>query len=158
PEAAVEINLLEPEPVPTSLRFPPPPPKSTRPPREPISWDKVWDTLLSEKTLKAVLFLAVALLVGGAISIVVNEWDNFSRFAQAAFLGGFTAVFYGLGWYVRRKMHLEGSGLALTAVASLLVPLDFYTYYISGGFPEGSWPTVWLVASAVCLVAYSATV
>jgi hypothetical protein len=101
--------------------------------------------------------LAVALLFGGAVSIVVNEWQNFPAAAQAAFLVGFTAVFYALGWYVRQKMHLEGSGIALTAVASLLVPLDFYTFYISGGFPAGSWPTVWLVASAVCLVAYTAT-
>ena len=133
------------------------PTTATRPPREPWTWDKIWDSLLSERTLKAVLFLAVSLLFGGAVSIVVNEWQNFPPAAQAAFLVGFTAVFYALGWYVRQKMRLEGSGIALTAVASLLVPLDFYTFYISGGFPEGSWPTVWLVASAVCLVAYTAT-
>lgn len=131
--------------------------QAPRPPREPWTWDKIWDSLLSERTLKAVLFLAVNLLFGGAVSIVVNEWQNFPPAAQAAFLVGFTAVFYALGWYVRQKMRLEGSGIALTAVASLLVPLDFYTFYISGGFPEGSWPTVWLVASAVCLVAYTAT-
>ena len=80
------------------------------------------------------------------------------RIAQALFLGGFTAVFYALGWYVRRKMKLEGSGLALTAVASALIPLDLYTYYASGGFPAESWPTVWLAGSILCLIAYTITV
>ena len=56
-----------------------------------------------------------------------------------------TVAFFGLGWYVRTRMKLVGSGIALTAVAALLIPLDFFAYTISGGFPPGSWPTVWLV-------------
>ncbi|MCZ7669378.1 MAG: hypothetical protein M5U34_20470 [Chloroflexi bacterium] len=39
-------------------------------------------------------------------------------------------------------------------MAALLIPLDFFAYYISGGFPPGSGPTVWLAASLVCLGAY----
>ena len=33
---------------------------------------------------------------------------------------------------MRTQLKLEGSGIALIAVASLLIPLDFYAFYISG--------------------------
>ncbi|MCB8923880.1 MAG: hypothetical protein H6662_20060, partial [Ardenticatenaceae bacterium] len=133
----------------------PPSPKPKRPKRQPLTWDRVWDTLLSERTLKAILFLGVILLIGSGISWVVWNWNTFPPIVQIAFLGSFTALFYALGWYVRVKMRLPDSGIALSAVASLLVPLDFVAFYISGGFPAGSWPQVWLAASIVCLLLYS---
>ncbi|MCL4265730.1 MAG: hypothetical protein KJ069_21130 [Anaerolineae bacterium] len=125
--------------------------------RPALTWDRVWETLLSERTLQAVLFLGVMLLFAAGISWVVWNWGTFTPAVQIAFLGGFTAVFYGLGWYVYQQMQLRGSGIALIAVASLLVPLDFYAFYLSDGFPPDSWPLIWLVASLVCLVAYLAT-
>lgn len=125
--------------------------------RPALTWDRVWETLLSERTLQAVLFLGVMLLFAAGISWVAWNWGTFPAAVQIAFLGGFTAVFYGLGWYVYQRMQLHGSGIALIAVASLLVPLDFYAFYLSDGFPPGSWPIIWLVASLVCLAAYLAT-
>ncbi|MCA9981756.1 MAG: hypothetical protein KDD89_13010, partial [Anaerolineales bacterium] len=148
PQAAQESK-----PKPETVKQPQPPRKR----RNPITCDNIWGTLLSERTLRAILFLAVLLLFSGAISIVVNEWQSFPRWAQAGFLAGFTAVFYGLGSFVRQRLKLVGSGLALTAVASLLVPLDFYTFYLSGGFPADSGAAVWVLASVVCLIAYTAT-
>lgn len=125
--------------------------------REPITWDRIWETLLSERTLQAILFLGAMLLFAAGVSWVAWNWDTFPPVLQVAFLGGLTAVFYSLGWYVRSRMALRGSGIALSAVGSLLVPLDFYAFYLSGGFPPGSWPQVWLLASAVCLGAYVLT-
>ncbi|MBE2221882.1 MAG: hypothetical protein IAF02_10095 [Anaerolineae bacterium] len=129
-------------------------PKQKRWQRPSLTWDQVWESLLSERTLNALLFLGVILLLASGVSWVVWNWDTFPPLAQIGFLGSMTAAFFGLGWYVRTRMKLEGSGIALTAVAALLIPLDFYAYYISGGFPPGSWPTVWLVASLVCLAVY----
>ncbi|MFO7683507.1 MAG: hypothetical protein R6X34_26030, partial [Chloroflexota bacterium] len=122
--------------------------------RPSLTWDQVWDSLLSERTLQALLFLGVILLLASGVSWVVWNWDTFPPLAQIAFLGSMTTSFFVLGWYVRTRMKLEGSGIALTAVAALLIPLDFYAYYISGGFPADSWPTVWLVTSVVCLGVY----
>jgi hypothetical protein len=73
------------------------------------------------------------------------------------FLAVFTGIFYALGWYVRTRMKLTQSGIALSAVGSLFVPFDFYAFYLSGGFPRESWPQVWLLASLVCLVIYLLT-
>ncbi|MBX3058480.1 MAG: hypothetical protein KF770_18610 [Anaerolineae bacterium] len=125
--------------------------------RPALTWDRVWETLLSERTLQAVLFLGVMLLVAAGISWVAWNWGTFPAAVQIAFLGGFTAAFYALGWYVYQRMQLHGSGIALIAVGSLLVPLDFYAFYLSEGFPPESWPTIWLAASAVCLAAYLVT-
>jgi hypothetical protein len=153
---------VRPQPEPTLASTPParpepapaPPP---RPPRPPLTWDRVWETLLSERTLKAILFVGAALLFAAAVSLVVWNWEAFPPWLQVTFLTLFTAIFYTLGWYVRGPMKLRGSGMALSAVASLLIPLDFYAFYLSGGFPEERWPEVWLLASALCLVAYSLT-
>ncbi|MCP4361072.1 MAG: hypothetical protein GY796_23945 [Chloroflexi bacterium] len=122
--------------------------------RSSLTWDQVWDSLLSERTLHALLFLGVLLLLASGVSWVAWNWDAFPPLVQIGFLGSITAAFFGLGWVVRTRMKLEGSGIALIAVAALLIPLDFYAYTISGGFLPDSWPAVWLIASVVCLGVY----
>ncbi|MCP4426834.1 MAG: DUF2157 domain-containing protein, partial [Chloroflexi bacterium] len=129
-------------------------PKKEKPPRQPWTWDRFWETLLSERTLQAILFLGALLIFAAGVSWVAWNWGTFPAIVQVAFLGGFTALFYALGWYVRVRLNLRGSGIALSAIGSLLVPLDFYAFYLSGGFPPDSWPMVWLAGSAVCLLIY----
>ena len=132
-----------------------PEPTEKRWKRPSLTWDQVWESLLSEKTLHALLFIGVILLLASGVSWLVWNWDTFPPLIQLSFLGGMTAAFFAAGWFVRTKMKLEGSGVALITVAALLIPLDFIAYYISGGFPPGSWPTIWLIGSVVCLVAYA---
>ena len=132
----------------------PPPETPPRRPREPLTWDRLWQTLLSERTLNAMLFLGVFLLFASAITLVVFNWDRFPPLVQVIFIAAFTLTFYSAGWLVRVRMGLRSSGIALTAIGSLLVPIDFYTIYLSGGFPREAWPQVWLGVSALCFVAY----
>lgn len=158
----IEVGLRQPAPRPAAapirdaaeIENGPEAVKQKRWRRPSVTWDQVWESLLSERTLQALLFLGVILLLASGVSWVAWNWDTFPPLIQLAFLGSMTAAFFGLGWYVRSRMKLEGSGVALTAVAALLIPLDFFAYYISGGFPPGSGPTVWLAASLVCLGAY----
>ncbi len=134
---------------------PPLPPK----PRQPLTWDRLWQTLLSERTLRAMLFLGVFLLFAAAVTLVVFNWDRFPPPVQMLLLAAFTLTFYAFGWVARVKMALRDSGIALTATGSLLVPLDFYALYLGGGLtPYATAEQVWLMASAVCLAAYLATV
>ncbi len=146
----------EPEaPAPPPVKAPPPPPRK---PRQPLTWDRVWQTLLSERTLRAMLVLGVFLLFAAAVVLVVFNWDRFPPLVQVLFLATFTLAFYAFGWYVRVKMGLWNSGIALTATGSLLMPLDFYAVYLGGGFAPYATPEqVWLFASAFCLAAYVAT-
>ncbi|MCX7683277.1 MAG: hypothetical protein N2508_15150, partial [Anaerolineae bacterium] len=157
-EIELGLRLPEKKPPPRPAAAPPPAPAAPPRPREPLTWERVWRTLLSERTLRALLFVGVFLLFASAVTLVVYNWERFSPWIQVAFLSGFTLFFYDLGWYVRTGMRLVNSGLALTATASLLVPVDFYAIYLSGGiFPRTAWAEVWLLASAVCLVAYTVT-
>ncbi len=161
--AAVEVRLgLRPRPQPPQRAPARPAPRATappaRPPREPLTWDLVWRTLLSERTLRTLLFIGAFLVFASAVTLVVYNWERFSPWGQVAILSAFTLFFYGLGGYVRGPMGLRNSGIALIATASLLVPVDFYAIYLSGGiFPREAWAEVWWLTSAFCLVAYILT-
>ncbi len=147
-----------PEPVAAPRPAPVEAPPAPRKRREPFTWDRLWQTLLSERTLRATLFLGAFLLFAAAITLVVFNWERFPPVVQVLFLAAFTLSFYAFGWYVRVKMKLWNSGLAFTATGSLLAPLDFYAVYLGGGFaPYASAEQVWLFTSAFCLLIYLAT-
>ncbi|HSJ53150.1 MAG TPA: hypothetical protein VLC52_05320, partial [Anaerolineae bacterium] len=134
------------------------PARSRRPPRQPLTWDRIWQTLLSERTLNVLLFLGALLLVASATTYVIYNWESLPPGAQLAFIVLFTLSFYGAGWYLRVRMQLRASGIAVTAIGSLLVPLDFYAVFVAGGaLPAERWPWVWLAASLVCLPVYALT-
>ena len=132
--------------------------KPQKPPGPPITWERIWQTLLSERTLNVLLFLGAFLLMASATTYVVYNWKSLPAAVQLAFIVLFTLSFYGAGWFLRVRMRLRLSGIAVTAVGSLLIPLDFYAIFVAGGvLPAESWPWVWLMASAVCLPIYAFT-
>jgi len=116
--------------------------------------DRLWRTLLSERTLQAMLFMGIFLLFAAAISFVVWGWRDFSAPVRVAIPTAFTLIFLGLGWIVRSKTRMVRSGIALTAIAALLIPIDFYTLYINFHVPSEYGPSFWLLTSFICLVAY----
>lgn len=116
--------------------------------------DRFWRTLLSERTLQALLFLGIFLLFAAALSFVIWGWKDFSAPLRVVIPASFTAIFFTLGWYVRTKTPLYRSGIALSAIAALLIPIDFYTIYVNFHISPDHWPLFWLVTSLVCLVAY----
>ena len=120
----------------------------------PWTWDRLWETLLSEKTLQVILFLGAMLVVAASVSWVAWNWDTFSPPLQIGILSAGTAAFFVAGWHVHNRLRLRGSGIALIGVGALLVPLDIYALYLSGLFPDGSFPWLWLTGSTACLVLY----
>ncbi|MFT3895339.1 MAG: hypothetical protein QM730_27250 [Anaerolineales bacterium] len=127
-----------------------PPPSTPRPPLR--EW--LWRSILSERTLQALLFLGIFLLFVAAISFVVWGWKDFSAPVRVAIPFGFTALFFGLGTVVRSRSGLYRSGIALSAIAALLIPIDSYTIYANYGHPPQGWPEFWLITSLACFVAY----
>lgn len=77
------------------------PAQPSRPPRRPWTWERFWESLLSERTLKAILFLGALLLFAATVSWIASNWNNFTPLIQGSFLVSVTAVFFGLGWFVR---------------------------------------------------------
>ena len=116
--------------------------------------ERLWRTLLSERTLHALLFLGIFLLFAAAISFVIWGWKDFSAPMRVAIPTLFTSLFFGMGWYVRAKTPLYRSGIALSAIAALLIPIDFYTIYVNFDIPFEYWPQFWFLTSLFCLMAY----
>ena len=129
---------------------PPVPP----PPKIPFR-ERLWRTLLSERTLQAILFLGIFLLFTAAISFVIWGWRDFSAPLRVAIPTSFTLLFFFLGWLVRTKTTLYRSGIALSAIAALLIPIDLYTVYVNLGNPPAYWGEFWLAASLACLLIYT---
>lgn len=152
-KADISIPLSAPPRLPVSLS--PSPSHAPAPPPTPLR-DRLWRTLLSERTLQALLFLGIFLLFAAALSFVVWGWKDFSAPLRVAIPTSFTAIFFALGWYVRAKTPLYRSGIALSAIAALLIPIDFYTIYVNFHISPDDWPLFWLVTSLVCLLAYIA--
>lgn len=145
PSAPEETPAPRPAPKPASV--------VPKPPAPPFR-ERLWRTLLSERTLQALLFLGIFLLFVAAISFVVWGWKDFSAPVRVAIPFGFTALFFALGQVVRTKTRLDRSALALSAIAALLIPIDSYTIYANYGRPPAGWERFWLVTSLACLVVY----
>ena len=124
-------------------------------PRRPLR-ERLWQSLVSERALQAMLFLGVFLLLAAAISFVVWGWSSFSPLLRIVFPAGFTALFFVLGWYVRSRIRLYRSGIALSGIAALLIPIDFYTVFANLAFRPEDGPWFWLAVSLICLAAYLA--
>jgi hypothetical protein len=151
PAAAVEAI---PE-LPAAVDLPSIPDLAPTPPAPRVPFrERLWQTLLSERTLQAMLFLGIFLLFSAALSFVVWGWKDFSAPLRVAIPTGFTGIFFTLGWYVRTKTPMYRSGIALSAIAAMLVPIDFYTVYVNFHIPADYWPFFWFIASTVCLLVY----
>ncbi len=89
------------------------------------------------------------LVVVAAAIFTVAVWETVSTTAKLAFLGVFTAAFYGAGVLVWRA-GMRGGGVALTAVGSAMLLFDGWIaidgYGMSGPWP---WAGLLLVLSAV---------
>jgi len=146
-EKPFEPKKIAPHPAPESAPIVP------TPPRPPLR-ERLWRSILSERTLQALLFLGIFLLFVAAISFVVWGWKDFSPPVRVAIPFGFTGLFFFLGQVVRARTHLDRSALALSAIAALLIPIDSYTIYANYGSPPDGWSQFWLITSFACLATY----
>lgn len=151
PESPPASAPIKPPPSPAPIiSTPPAPPAPKTPFRE-----QLWRSILSERTLHALLFLGIFLLFAAAVSFVIWGWKDFPAPVRVAIPSGFTFLFFFLGWWVQTKTALYRSGIALSAIASLFIPIDSYTVYANYGSPPQGWPEFWLVTSAICFGAYT---
>lgn len=151
PESPPASAPIKPPPPPAPvISTPPAPPAPKTPFRE-----QLWRSILSERTLHALLFLGIFLLFTAAISFVIWGWKDFPAHVRVAIPSGFTLLFFFLGWWVQTKTALYRSGIALNAIASLFIPIDSYTVYANYGSPPAGWPQFWLVTSVICFGAYT---
>jgi len=107
---------------------------TTAPPRapQPPLRDRFWSTLLSERTLQAVLFLGIFLLFAAAISFVFWGWKDFSAPLRVAIPTNFYSLLcLALGCTVRTQTRMYRSAHSRSPrLPRSFIPIDFYTLYI----------------------------
>jgi len=139
PPEAVESPAAIPAPVPQLQQRPAPAPASVRREPKPVPWT----TIL---TITGAFLVIVA-----AAIFAVATWDLFGVEFKLAFLGTLTAGFYGAGYLVRKRLHLDAGGVALMAVGSAMLLFDGWIA-IDGYGLEGPWP--WVFWLGVCSIIY----
>ena len=137
----------------------------TMPPREPFSWAKVGDALLSRRTLQTFLYIGSTLLVLSAIILVVRLWADIHWVPrQAILLVGMVALLWS-GFHIRYTMGLRISGGVLMDIGALWVPLNvgallFERLGVTGdasipgidvplGLPMGGWMAIAAISTPV---------
>lgn len=126
---------------------PPPPSKPMR--------ERFWSAVLSERTLQGLIFFGIFLLFTAAISFVIWGWKDFPAFVRVLIPTSFTILFSALGWWVRNKTKLYRSGIALSAIAALFIPIDCYIAFFTYTSMEAGWGNFWFWTSVICLIAYA---
>ena len=123
-------------------------------PAQPVG-ERLRRSILSERTLQALIFLGIFLLFTAAVSFVISGWQNFTPALRVGIPTLFTLIFMGLGWLVRTKTKLYRSGIALSAITALLFPIDAYTIYINiPALAALNWAHFWVIASIFSLLFY----
>lgn len=131
------------------------PPGKPAPRKDPIPFEQ-W--LLSERNIKIALYTGgLLLLVAGVIFIGVN-WARLPGPAKFAVTLVVTSLMYLAGIALFRRPMLRLGGIALLAVASGFLTLNFAVLQIYVLAPKGLRDDVmWLIASSLCLLFYLST-
>jgi hypothetical protein len=128
-------------------------PPAGAPARPPFSWSSLGTSLLSERTLHALLGLgAFLILSSGAVISVLNP-TGLGPVAHLASVFTTAFLFYAAGWVVRQRLRLTLTGTALLAIGGAFVPLGIWTLG-QERLLDWSPGTVWLVASTLGLPLY----
>jgi hypothetical protein len=157
PEPVVKMEaVVAPQPVvaePPAVEAVPPPVPA--PPKEKVPFDQ-W--LLSERNIKIALYSGAALLVAAGLIFVGVTWGRMPGPAKFAITLMVTGVMYLAGYLLIRRPSFRIGGVAMLAVASGFVLVDFaiLQLYVLG--PAGLHNDVmWLIASPLSLVLYLLT-
>lgn len=136
-------------PVAPTVVVAPPAPKA---PQQPLG-ERVRRSILSERTLQALIFLSIFLVFTALISFVISGWKDFSPALRIVIPTTATVGFMLLGWFIRKRTKLYRSGIAVSAIAALLIPINAYTIYVNG-IPAENWREFWAIASIFSLLFY----
>lgn len=79
-----------------------------------------------ELSVRWLLFLGAFLIVICSGVLAATQWSRFTPAGQYRVLFAYTSVFWGIGFWVKRKDNLKLTSQTLITVALFLVPLNFW--------------------------------
>ncbi|MDJ0688404.1 MAG: hypothetical protein QNJ41_07830 [Xenococcaceae cyanobacterium MO_188.B32] len=87
---------------------------------------QLWQNFLDELSIRWLLFLGIFLVVISSGVLAASQWDNFPKFGQYFILLIYTLGFWGFGFWSSKQDNLKLTSQTLRAIATLLVPINFW--------------------------------
>ncbi len=120
----------------------------------PNIFSRILQGFLDELSIRWLLFLGIFLVVLSSGVLAASQWQNFPVFGQYLVLLIYTLSFWAIGWWTSKQAQLKLTSQTLTAIATLLVPINFWAISHLG---LGNRLIEWLII-AFALVVLTATV
>ncbi len=117
-------------------------------------FSRILQGFLDELSIRWLLFLGIFLVVLSSGVLAASQWQNFPVFGQYLVLLIYTLSFWGIGWWTSKQDQLKLTSQTLAAIATLLVPINFWAISHLG---LGNRLIEWLII-AFALVVLTATV
>ena len=121
---------------------------------EPNIVTQIWLRFLDELSIRWLLFLGIFLVVISSGVLAASQWSNFPKFGQYLILLAYTLGFWGFGLWSGKQENLRLTAQTLSAIATLLIPLNFWTI---SHFSLGNNVLEWIVI-ALALAVLTATI
>jgi len=95
-------------------------------PATPNPWQRVWQSFLDELSIRWLLFLGVFLVIVSSGVLAASQWQNFPDYGQYLVLWLYSLGFWGIGFWTGRQEGLKLTAQTLSAIATLLIPINFW--------------------------------
>jgi hypothetical protein len=92
---------------------------------EPHALQRIFQSFLDELSIRWLLFLGIFLVVVSSGVLAANQWQSFPSLGQYLVLLVYTLGFWGVGFWTG-KQALKFTSQTLTAIAILLIPINFW--------------------------------
>ncbi|RAM52188.1 MAG: DUF2157 domain-containing protein [Hapalosiphonaceae cyanobacterium JJU2] len=121
-------------------------------PVKPNFASEILQSLLSELSVRWLLFLGVFLVVLSSGVLAASQWERFPAAGQYGVLFAYTLSFGGMSFWTAKQSNLRLTAQTLLIVTLLLVPINFWAI---DRFALWQNPVNWIVVAiaAICLTA-----
>ncbi|MER3590145.1 MAG: DUF2157 domain-containing protein, partial [Mastigocladus sp. ERB_26_1] len=151
-------SQIQPEPekaTVTSTSVQPVTTNKVQPPPEPVKPNfatEILQSLLSELSVRWLLFLGVFLVVLSSGVLAASQWERFPASGQYGVLFAYTLSFGGMSLWTAKQSNLRLTAQTLLIVTLLLVPINFWAMDRFGLWQN---PVNWIVVAitSICLSA-----
>ncbi len=158
PRAAPSKPPSAPKPRPRIAPEAPPRESPARPPREPAeaerrprrSWSELLSAFMEDRNIRIGELVGGLLFVVFSVLLTVSLWDQLTRIPYYQFfvLVAVSSAVFGAGLYAHHRLRLASTGTSVLVIATLLVPLNFFTMV---GVSRAEWTWLSVAAELVSL-------
>ncbi len=110
---------------------------------------RVFQGFLEELSIRWLLFLGIFLVVISSGVLAASQWQNFPLFGQYLILLIYTLGFWFSGFWTSKHRDLRLTSQTLTAIATLLIPINFWAISHLG---LGNNSLEWLIVAVAAII------